>query len=71
MYRHPTQQERLVRSTGKTSSFGSFGNMAIENPPFGRYLPTMMGIFADIPLQKIPSPQKVDFPEVFMRIPRY
>ena len=42
----------------------------IENPPFGIYLPTMMGIFVDIPLPKIPSPQKVDFPEVFMRIPR-
>ena len=71
MYRRPTKQERLVRSTGTTSTFGSFNNMAVENPPFGIYLPTMMGIFVDIPLPKIPSPQKVDFPKVFMRIPRY
>ena len=27
MYRHPRKQERLVRSTGKTSTFGSVGNM--------------------------------------------
>ena len=27
----------------------------------------MMGIFVDIPLPKIPSPQKVDFPEVFRK----